>query len=54
MRCEKCDVEVKTQNWSKHLKSKTRLKNDPDQNLKPLGHTKVVKNLMYKLHLAVG
>ena len=33
--CEKCNIEVSSANCIRHLKSKTHLKNDPDQTTQP-------------------
>jgi len=54
MECEKCGVEVARINWRGHLKSKTHMKNDPDQTAKPIEYTKLCENVMYKLDLPVG
>jgi len=54
MHCDKCDVEVARVNWRGHLKSKTHMKNDPDQTTNPIKYKKTVKNVMYTLHLPVG
>jgi hypothetical protein len=41
IRCEKCDVEVTRVGWSQHLKTGKHMENDPNQTIKPLGHTRL-------------
>jgi hypothetical protein len=51
--CEKCNVEITPKNWARHLKTKTHLKNDPDQTIKPgrpVKHPKPIFTKHRKLH----
>jgi hypothetical protein len=34
-RCTKCNAEITKTNWSRHLKTKKHLENDPDQTIRP-------------------
>jgi hypothetical protein len=51
--CEKCNVKITPKNWARDLKTKTHLKNDPDQTVKPerpVKHPKPIFTKHRKLH----